>query len=189
MTTRVKTHRRGKEGFDVKAEDGARDSLTSHDPYPGQPPEPRPFSDAFGFFFHMFLHGNMGQGASIVAFVASNTPLFNPSFLHKRLIALGTHENPLHIVDLPLILHAFPPHKTADHASTFTALSLPQRIFPLQLLTTVKRATNERNAPLASRDHDFRPSPSNRGAESWENASYEHPSGAFALHAYKFAWS
>jgi hypothetical protein len=62
-----------------------------------------------GFFFHVFFHGNMGKGAAIVTAMTAHAPLFNPSFLNKRLIALGTDKDPFDVMDLSLILHPLPP--------------------------------------------------------------------------------
>ena len=64
---------------------------------------------ALGFFFHVFFHGNMGKGAAIVTAMTAHAPFFDPAFLDKSLIALGTDKDPFDVMDLPLKLHAFPP--------------------------------------------------------------------------------
>ena len=71
--------------------------------------QPLRSSETFGFFFHVFFHGNMGEGAVIVTPMTANAPLFNPSFLNKSLIALGTDKDPFHVMHLSLKLHPLPP--------------------------------------------------------------------------------
>ena len=98
--------------------DGERNGhgrMRKHGEGTARTPSPRgggqPFRSlhALGFFFHVFFHGNMGKGAAIITAMAANTPLFNPAFLNKRLIALGTDKDPFDVMDLSLIFHAFPP--------------------------------------------------------------------------------
>jgi hypothetical protein len=57
------------------------------------------------FLFHAFFDGDVGECPTIVASMASDTPCFNPFFLHIRLAALRTHKYSLNVVNFSNFFH------------------------------------------------------------------------------------
>ena len=62
-------------------------------------------SAAQRFLVHMFLDRDLGQGATIVTFMATNTPFLDPLFLDERLPALGADKDTLLVMHHPLLFH------------------------------------------------------------------------------------
>lgn len=70
-----------------------------------------PGSTTDNFFFHPFFNGDFRQRSSIVTFVTTNSPFFDPLFLHVRLPALRADKHAFDIVHFPYFFHAFLSHR------------------------------------------------------------------------------
>jgi hypothetical protein len=59
-----------------------------------------------GLFFHMLFNRHFRQCASIATAVTTDSPLFNPLFLHIRLAAGRTDKDPFFVEHPTLFLHS-----------------------------------------------------------------------------------